>query len=187
MAKEHTDRSDEITDPRNPPRVLLKPDSRRAALWSYLGPVIALFVIVGVALVYWVNRTPATGDARTDGAAIGTVGRDSPGGGDPQPSFDSTADELKYRGWPGADGKTIRSIEDARKANAASQRVTLADVTVEKVDGPLTWVRHGDDRIAVLGDAAPQVKSGDVVSVTGMTERDSSGDVRIRGDIHKKN
>ena len=185
MAKENTDRSDEITDPHNPPRVLLEPESRRAALWSYLGPVIALFVIVGVALVYWLGRGPAAGNARTDGAAIGTVGRESPGGGDPQPPFNSTADELKYRGWPGADEKAIRSIEGARKAGPSSQRVALSDVTVDTVDGTTTWVKNGDDRIAVIGNGGPQVKSGDTVSVSGMTERDASGDVRIRGDIHK--
>jgi hypothetical protein len=185
MAKENTDRSEEITDPHNPPRVLLKPESRRAALWSYLGPVIALFLIVGVALVYWVNRTPAAGDARNDGAAIGTIGRDSPGGGDPQPPFSSTDDELKYRGRPNADEQTIRSIEDARKAARASQRVALADVTVDKIDGSITWVKQGTDRIAVVGNGATQFKSGEAVSVSGMTERDASGDVRIRGDIHK--
>ena len=185
MAKENTDRAEEITDPHNPPRVLLKPESRRAALWSYIGPVIALFVIVGVALAYWGQRGPATGDGRTDGAAIGTIGRDSPGGGDPQPPFDSTADELKHRGAPSVDATTIRSIEGARQADQASQRVALADVTVDKVDGPITWVRHGDERIAVVGSGTPQFKSGDVVSVSGTTERDGSGAVRIRGDIRR--
>ena len=185
MAKENTEHSDEITDPHNPPRVLLKPESRRAALWSYLGPVIALFVIMGVALVYWVNHNPAARDARTDGAAIGTVGRDSPGGGDPQPPFTSTDDELKYRGRPSADEQTIRSIEGARKADQSPQHVALADVTVDKVDGPITWVKQGADRIAVVGNGTPQFKGGDAVSVSGVTERDSSGAVRIRGDIHK--
>src|SRR5688572_32475173 len=79
MAKENTDRSNEITDPDNPPQALLRPEARRAALWSYLGPVIALFVIVAVALVYWGNRGSAAPDERTDDAAIGTVGRESPG------------------------------------------------------------------------------------------------------------
>ena len=69
MAQEHTDRSDEIDDPTNPPNVLLRPENRRAALWSYLGPVIALFAIVGVALIYWVNRGPVSDSVRTDDAA----------------------------------------------------------------------------------------------------------------------
>src|SRR6186713_2056419 len=110
MAKENTEHSDEITDPNNPPRVLLKPEARRAALWSYLGPVIALFVIVGVAMIYWVNRGPLPREARTDEAAIGTVGRDAPGGGDPQGAFKNAEEELKHRGVPGADEGTIRSI-----------------------------------------------------------------------------
>ena len=187
MAKEHTDRSDEITDPHNPPEVLLKPEARRAAVWSYLGPVIALFVIAGVAMIYWVNRGPAARDARTDQAAIGTVGRDAPGGGDPQGPFKSTDDELKYRGLPSADEGTIRSIEGARAADGgSSRRVMLERVTVDTVDGSTTWIKDGSDRIAVVTDSAPGVTSGDTASVSGTTERDSQGNVRIRGSIQKQ-
>ena len=185
MAKENTDRSNQITDPDNPPQVLLRPEARRAAVWSYLGPVIALFAIVAVALVYWGNRGTAAPDERTDDAAIGTVGRNSPGGGDPQPAFKSTADELKYRGWPAADENTIRSIERARAADQSSHRVMLDQVTVDKTEGQVTWVKNSSDRIAVVGDRAPQAKAGDVVSVSGMTERDANGTVRIRGGISK--
>jgi hypothetical protein len=183
MAKENTDRSDEITDPDNPPRVLLRPKARRAALWSYLGPVIALFVIVGVALVYWVNRGPAA-DAPADRGAIGTVGRDSAGGGDPQPAFDSTVDELKHRGVATADDNTIRSIAGARAADRP-QPVMLERVTVDKTEGQVTWVKNAGDQIAVVGTGTPQLRTGDVVSVSGTTERDASGAVVIRGDIHK--
>jgi len=187
MAKEHTDRSDEITDPHNPPQVLLKPEARRAAVWSYLGPVIALFVIAGVAMIYWMNRGPGTRDAGADQAAIGTVGRDAPGGGDPQGPFKSTDDELKYRGAPGADEGPIRSIERARAADTGSaQRVMLERVTVDTVDGSTTWIKDGSERIAVVSDGTPGVKSGDTASVSGTTERDSQGNVRIRGTIEKK-
>ena len=187
MAKEHTDRSDQITDPRNPPEVLLKPAARRAAVWSYLGPVVALFVIAGVAMLYWVNRGPVPNDARTDDAAIGTVGRDSPGGGDPKGAFKSTEDELKYRGAPDADEGTIRSIESVRTADGSSaRRVMLDRVTVDAVDGSTTWIKDGSDRIAVVTDSAPGVTSGDAASVSGTTERDGQGNVRIRGTIQKK-
>src|SRR5688572_5222804 len=185
MAKEHTDRSDEITDPHNPPEVLLKPEARRAAVWSYLGPVVALFVIAGVAMLYWISRGPAPNDARTDDAAIGTVGRDSPGGGDPQGPFNSTEDELKYRGAPGGDEGTLTSVADSRAADA-SRRVMLERVTVDSVSGSTTWIKDGDDRIAVVTDSAPGVKAGDAASVSGTTERDSQGNVRIRGTIQKK-
>jgi hypothetical protein len=186
MAKEHTDRSDEITDPQNPPRVLLKPEARRAALWSYLGPVIALFVIVGVAMIYWVNRGPLPREARTDEAAIGTVGRDAPGGGDPQGSFKNTGEELKHRGVRGTDEDTIRSIGSARNGDDSSRRVVLDKVTVDAVDGSVTWVKDGSDRIAVVTDSASGLKSGDEASVSGTTERDSQGNVRIRGTVQKK-
>ena len=187
MAKEHTDRSDEITDPSNPPEVLLKPEARRAAVWSYLGPVVALFVIAGVAMLYWINRGPVPGDARADDAAIGTVGRDSPGGGDPRGPFNSTEDELKYRGAPGTDEGTLTSIADTRATEGSSaRRVTLERVTVDSVSGSTTWIKDGSDRIAVVTDSAPGVKSGDAASVSGTTERDSQGNVRIRGTIQKK-
>lgn len=187
MAKEHTDRSEEITDPRNPPQVLLKPEARRAALWSYLGPVIALFVVAGVAMLYWVSRGPVPHDARSDDAAIGTVGRDAPGGGDPQGPFKSTEDELKYRGVPDAGEGTIRSIESARAAEgAAPRRVMLERVTVDSVDGSTTWIKDGSNRIAVVTESAPGVTSGDAATVSGTTERDSQGNVRIRGSIQKQ-
>jgi hypothetical protein len=186
MAKENTERSDEITDPNNPPRVLLRPGARRAALWSYLGPVIALFVIVGVAMIYWMNRGPSASDVRVDEAAVGTVGRDSPGGGDPNPAFKSPDDELKYRGSLDSNENALRTIDRARAADGSSpQRVLLEAVAVEKVEGQVTWVKKGTDQIAVVSDRSPEVKAGDVVSVSGMTERDATGDVRIRGDIHK--
>jgi hypothetical protein len=188
MAKETTERSDELTDPNNPPRSVLKPEARRAAVWSYLGPVIALFVIVGVALIYWANRGPSPRDARTDDAAIGTVGRDSPGGFNPQPTFNSTEEEVRFRGdAPGPEDNSIRSIEDALQSDASSpRRVTLEDVTVENVQGSVTWVKDGDQRIAVATESTPAVKAGDTALVSGMTERDSQGRMRIRGSIAKK-
>ena len=187
MAKEHTDRSDEITDPRNPPQVLLKPEARRAALWSYLGPVIALFIVAGAAMLYWVSRGPLPHDARSDEGAIGTVGRDAAGGGDPQGPFRSTEDELKYRGVPDAGDATIRSIESALAADGSSpRRVVLERVTVDSVDGSTTWIKDGSDRIAVVTESAPGVTSGDAASVSGTTERDSQGNVRIRGSVQKK-
>jgi len=186
MAKENTEHSDEITDPNNPPRVLLRPGARRAALWSYLGPVIALFLIVGVAMIYWVNRGPSASDVRVDDAAVGTVGRDSPGGGDPQATFKSPDDELKYRGSLDSDETAIRTIGRARTADgSAPQRVMLEAVAVEKGEGQVTWVKKGSDQIAVVSDRTPEVKTGDVVSVSGMTERDATGGLRIRGNIHK--
>jgi hypothetical protein len=108
-----------------------------------------------------------------------------PGGGDPQGRFSSTEDELKYRGAPGAGADTLTSVADTRAADA-SRRVMLERVTVDSVNGSTTWIKDGDDRIAVVTDSAPGVKSGDEASVSGTTERDSQGNVRIRGTIQKK-
>jgi hypothetical protein len=94
--------------PRNPPNAVTNRDARRQALWSYLGPIIILFVIIGIAMIYWARREPGrTNDDRTLNPAIGTTGErlgdeNQSGypqdGGDPNRRPANTADELKYRG-----------------------------------------------------------------------------------------
>src|SRR5687767_2246282 len=88
MAQQHhnrrTDReSEELNDPKNPPQSVLKPEVRRAALMSYLGPVVALFAVVGIILIYWSNRGPVSSDEPRERDAVGTIGNNSPGGADP--------------------------------------------------------------------------------------------------------
>jgi hypothetical protein len=100
---------EETEHPRNPPNAVLNRGARNAALRSYLGPIIILFIIVGLALLFWVRRAPGRdADDNTLNPATGTTGeqlkdnnpaRDlSQGGGDPAPKPDSTSDELKDRG-----------------------------------------------------------------------------------------
>ena len=48
---------------------------RRTALWVYVGPLIVITVIVGIALLYWATRGPAPNEDVTN--TIGTVGDDS--------------------------------------------------------------------------------------------------------------
>lgn len=87
---------EETYDPRNPPNSVTSPQVRTAALWAYLGPILALSVVVLIALLYWANRdgSPTEDGTRT----IGTSGDTStPGGGNPAPTPDSTRDEVKDR------------------------------------------------------------------------------------------
>lgn len=103
-------------DPRDPPHSVLKPEVRRAALWAYVGPLVALALVVAFALIYWSRRPDGrTGDPSELRPEIGTTGeqqrggeRDTPstreqGGGDPAPRPDSTREELRDRGVGGQD------------------------------------------------------------------------------------
>jgi hypothetical protein len=192
---ETNDRPGTLNEPGDPPNVLLRPDTRRAALFSYLGPVIALFAIVGVALIYWVNRGPVPARENPDRGVIGTSGRTLPGGGDPQPEYDRTRDEIANRGG-------IDRADEARRNNLSAlttidrvlttdsntaRPVTLSAVEVEKAEGNTIWVRDGDARIAVAlpqGAAAPQ--RGDRVDVSGITERRDGATQIVADAIHTK-
>lgn len=98
MAEPHSNSTEryETVDPRNPPNSVLRPEVRKAALWAYLGPLIAITVVVLIALLYWANRDG--GPNEDVSPAIGTSGDTQPGGGDPAPQPGSTNDELENRG-----------------------------------------------------------------------------------------
>jgi len=181
------DRPGELTEPGDPPNVLLRSDTRRTALFSYLGPVIVLFAIVGVALIYWVNRGPVPAREKPDSDVIGTSGGTTPGGGDPQPAFGRTRDEIANRGEIDKaeeaqrhDLSAVTTIDRALAAPATvSRHVALSAVEVEKAEGSTIWVHDGDARIAVIlpqGATAP--RRGDRVDVSGITEQ-QDGATRI--------
>ena len=86
----------ETVDPHNPPNSVLRPEVRTAALWAYLGPLIAIAVVALIALFYWANRDPAPNEDVTP--TTGVSGESTPGGGDPAPRPGSTQEELELRG-----------------------------------------------------------------------------------------
>jgi hypothetical protein len=91
------ERYEETVQPQNPPNSVLRPDVRTKTLWVYIGPLIALVIIIGIALAYWVNRDRG----RSEDRPVPTTGVSqevTPGGHDPDPRAHSTEDELKYRG-----------------------------------------------------------------------------------------
>jgi hypothetical protein len=91
---------DETVAPENPPAAVVQPEARSAALVTFLGGIVLLFLLIGAVLVFW-KATDRPGD---DGgpAPIGTTGeprsQDAPGGFDPAPQPDNTRDELESRG-----------------------------------------------------------------------------------------
>ena len=90
----------ETVAPENPPAAVVRPEARSAALVTFLGGIVLLFLLIGAALIFW-KVTDRPGD---DGgpAPIGTMGeprsKEAPGGFEPAPQPGSTREELEYRG-----------------------------------------------------------------------------------------
>jgi hypothetical protein len=85
----------ETVDPKNPPNSVLQPEVRKATFWAYIGPILILVVVLGVALLYWSTRDS---DSPTE-PTVGTSGENpGQGGSNPDRTPDSTKDESEYRG-----------------------------------------------------------------------------------------
>jgi hypothetical protein len=188
----------ETKRPENPPNSVLQPAARRSAVRTYVGGIVALFLIVGAVLIYQAARDSAPeGDPnRGEPASIGTAGgaraaEPTPGGVDPAPRPDSTRDELEFRGageppqgpMPPL-GRPLNELGSAFEDQAESigRRIELSDVEVERVEADGTfWVKDGNARAHVLGPRdGDSVRSGDRVDVRGTVEADDRGGIRIR-------
>jgi hypothetical protein len=93
----------ETSDPNLPPNVMVNKRTRNNAFWAYMGPVLVVFAVFAIAMIYWMNHhSPAASDS--DRQTIGTSGDGNAGderregGFEPQPRPDNTADELNRRG-----------------------------------------------------------------------------------------
>src|SRR5687767_13934231 len=92
---------EETRHPANPPNDVLKPKARTAALSTYVGGLVAFFLICGLGLMYWSTREAGPGGAVAQGdqREIGTAGERAPGGDgepggiNPDPDHDSTPEE----------------------------------------------------------------------------------------------
>lgn len=89
---------DETVDPRNPPNSVVNSAVRTTALWAYLGPIVGLFVIVAIVLLYWMARDSRPDDETLGSEPVGTAGTVTPGGREPAPHPKNTQEELKRRG-----------------------------------------------------------------------------------------
>jgi hypothetical protein len=75
------------------------PEYRSPELHWFLGSLTALFVLVGVTLLFWTAAHPSPSVGEEAGRAIGTWGYYSTEGGhDPVRRPGNTRDELKFRG-----------------------------------------------------------------------------------------
>ncbi|HTM05227.1 MAG TPA: hypothetical protein VL173_17075 [Vicinamibacterales bacterium] len=162
---------------------MISKGARRAAVWSYFAPIVVLFLVIGVALVYWVSRPTQRADRpeqpRRDPATVGTFGSDQ-GGFDPATRPGDVRAEIRRRG---EDLSPVNGLDDLRHVNGVytDRPVDLKDVKVESADGNRFWVRDGHDRIQVLAsDGAAAVKPGTNVDVAGRVERNADGTLYIR-------
>lgn len=198
---------EETTDPKNPPNSVLNASVRRTALRSYLGPLVVFFLVVGIGLIYWANRPPLVSGA-DDRGEIGTTGGDvsndiigergnrddTPGGIDPGPRPDSTADELRSRGVdqpakpsPGLRPETMLTglaMLEGEPKDLTGRRIDLRNVDVVDARGASQfWVQDGNHKAEVTAPRrGPAVKSGSRVNVSGVVEEDGRGGVRIRAE-----
>lgn len=181
MAEPPSDRQtpeyEETTDPRNPPNILVRPDVRTAAFWIYLGPIVAIVVVLGVALLYWSQAGPAPNEDVT--RTIGTVGDEpTPGGFDPDRRPDDTRDELEYRGF--APLTTLGGLVEPR--TAIGKEVDLKNVRVDEPRDATSFVIEDAnvEMVVVAPSQAPAVRHEMRVDVKGVIESDGKGGARIR-------
>jgi hypothetical protein len=192
----------ETTDPRNPPNSVANDSARRLALRGYLGPLVALFIVIGLGLIYWANRAPiydgvddgrvgTTGEIGID--AVGERGNAGTAGGfDPAARPDSTSEELERRGVgsPNADLPGLvkeNTLTDLRRMTGGDpstmigQRIFVSNATVVDAQSEtMFWIQKDDARAAVSAPAGgPAVRNGQTVTVSGIVEPGQGG-VRIR-------
>jgi hypothetical protein len=92
---------EETVAPENPPTAVVHSSARSAALVTFLGGILLVFLLFGAILLFW-KATDRPGDRSPGGAPIGTSGEprseETHGGFEPAPSHESTDRELEYRG-----------------------------------------------------------------------------------------
>ena len=186
---EYSPRNPDPNAPQNPPQSVVNRGVRRTALRTYMLPLVAFFVVVGLTLFYWAARPPANEREANlpeprDSNVAGTAGErnpdpDSPGGHNPDRTPGSTADELQHRGVRLV--TELGELLDDKSQVEIGRRVEVSDVDVDQVDGPTTfWIKDGNARVQVVAPSAGmEVRPGQQVNVSGVAERDGKT-IRIR-------
>jgi hypothetical protein len=185
MAEQRDDRvghnREETTQPENPPNSVLSRGARRAAVWSYFAPVVVLFAVIGVALVYWSNQ-PRRADVTTAPSEIGTTGR-TDGGFNPAPRPDDPRDEVNFRSGDLAPVTSVGALGSVNARTMAGRRVEIDSVKIDSVSGNIAWIHDGDQKIGIITPAgAPALQAGATVAITGRVQADAQGGVQVIAD-----
>lgn len=92
-------RYEDTNNPKNPPQSVTNIEVGSAVLRWFLGSLMVVFVLVGVAMLFWTAAHPRPSVREEAGRVVGTSGYYSTEGGhDPVRRPGSTRDELKFRG-----------------------------------------------------------------------------------------
>jgi hypothetical protein len=175
-------RYEETMEPQNPPNSVLSKDARRATVLSYFVPVVLLFVVVGIALVYWSNQPEHSQSQDRDRTEIGTAGR-TDGGGPPEERPGSARDEIQYRGGDLAPITRVEQLKDVDARVMNGRRVSIDEAEIDAVSGNMLWVRDGDETFAVIAPTeASALRPGTKVSITGHLVPDTKGAPQIRAE-----
>src|SRR5687767_1182497 len=135
--------------PQNPPRSVLNTRVRRAALWTYLTPLVMFFAGVAMVLLYWGTSPPPPDPDAVPPRVAGTTGTErepsrekTPGGHNPDREPSQPKDEVEDR-----TGQSLSELGDVFENNSRDvigRRIEVHDVDVERVESPtLFWVRDG--------------------------------------------
>jgi len=89
-------RYDELLHPHNPPAITGDSPAIVVGLWYYLAPLTLLLLTLGFAIWYWGG--PATAIDREQVQMTGDGHNASPGGFNPNPTFQTTYQEVWFRG-----------------------------------------------------------------------------------------
>jgi hypothetical protein len=175
-------RYEETSQPQNPPNSVLSKDARRGVVLSYFVPVVVLFAVVGLGLVYWANRPEGAGTSAPDRSEVGTVGR-TDGGFQPDPKPGSVSKEIDYRGDDLSPIIRVEDLDNVDGREMAGRRVAIGEAEVESVSGNTLWVKGNDRKVAVIiPQAAQSVKAGDKVSISGRLAADANGAAQISAE-----
>jgi hypothetical protein len=185
-------RYDETYDPRNPPRVLLNPRVRSLPLYTFLGGILLVFVVIGIALMY-LRTADRQAESTQSEVAVGTAGDQPPGGADPRPTPGTTQDELEFRGVddarPQGQMPPLSTTDSITRLDAfddpdavVGRRIDLENVLVDSREGDTVWLRDETTRVAVVvPQGTPPLQAGMRVDISGVIEStDDTRAARIR-------
>ncbi len=200
MAEQH--RHEYGKAPENPPESVVNSRVRRAALWTYLGPIVGAIAVIAFMIFYLATRPP---DRQTNDDNVwtvtGTTGS-QPGGHSPDPVPATPEKEIEERGVvrdlsepplpnlrPEVMLTDLGDLLGAKREQMFGPRVDVRDVEVVEVKDAANFVvKHGDAKVAVVApDGSSGIRRGQRVNIVGTVERDASRGIRIqasRVDVH---
>jgi hypothetical protein len=171
--------------PENPPNFLFSEPVRVRLLYSYLGTLAILLILVTLGFTYWTLRHSSVSDQQARERVVGTSGDVYP---DSHPG--TTGDELRFRGvdsppqgpMPALSDRTpITKVEDIVKkpSDMTGRAVDVDNVVVERTKGDAFWVGDGSGSVQVVAAPGITLKPGVRVRVIGVVETADST-VRVR-------